>query len=77
MIDVGGKTPSRDASLSTTLRRVRLERRVRRLELVIGALDARARELRRLGRPVPAPLRQAMGSFSEELGAVRRELADP
>lgn len=63
-----------DVPLSTTLRRVRLERREHRLELVVDALETRAGELRRWGRAVPSPLRHALGSFREELGAVRREL---
>ena len=66
---------STELPLGATLRRDRLRQRARRLELVVIALEQRTRELERLGRPVPAPLGQAVGSFRRELGTVRRDLS--
>jgi hypothetical protein len=63
--------------LAATLERDGLERRERRLELVVRELRARA-ELRRArtGR-VPPSLRRTLGGLQSELRAVRARLHRP
>ncbi len=57
------------------LERRRLEHRARRIEFVIAALH-RLADARAPDGPIPAPLRQAIGGFSQELARVDRRRAD-
>jgi hypothetical protein len=56
-------------------RAARLEHRARRLEYGLAALR-RLADTRAADGPVPAPLRQAIGAFAQDLAQVRRRLSD-
>ena len=57
--------------LANVLERDRLERRERRLELVVGELRARAEARRAKSGRVPEPLGAALAGFQSELRTVR------
>ena len=61
-----------DSNLSHELYEVRMRHRRQRLERVIAALRARAAEIERRGRPVPAPLREAIRGFRGDLDTLER-----
>jgi hypothetical protein len=75
-----GATPPIPHTLGALLERTRLEHRAARLESVLSALRARARDYAEaVGTPeaegtLPASLRRAMADFDGELRAVRRRL---
>jgi len=60
-------------SIGHALERRRLEHRVQRIEFVIAALR-RLSSARATDGPSPAPLRQAIAGFSQELTSVRDRL---
>jgi hypothetical protein len=63
-------------TLRSDVERRRLEHRAHGLERVVEALRDRAvLRARAMGR-APQPLHQAIATFSDELGAVRRRLSD-
>jgi hypothetical protein len=61
-------------TLGALLERTRLEHRAARLESVLSALHARARDYAEAEGTLPASLRLAMADFDGELRAVRRRL---
>jgi hypothetical protein len=64
----------RCVSIADHLEADRLERRSRRLELVMLALEGRALHRHAVAGFVPRPLERAIADFRLELGAVRRRL---
>jgi hypothetical protein len=63
------------ATIGGDLERLRLEHRAERIEFTIKALR-RLADSRAPGRSAPAPLRQALDGFSDELATVRHRLTE-
>lgn len=62
-------------TVGSYLERDRLAHRAARLELVVAALRARARDHAEMAGAAPAPLTHALSDFHRELAAVRARLS--